>query len=318
MGMERKTATDKKQGPDTNTKKKKPAGNENSKRWVEFWNSSVRKKEAVSDEMQAERWNERAGDFGKHADGERRKKRITELLAFLKEAGFTPKGKKILDIGCGPGALSIPLAEAGAEVTSFDIASGMLDRIRETAKKESLKITTVEGSWWSADIGKLGFSKKFDLVIASSTPAIRDVETFDRMMACSKNLCYYNGYFGTNSAKAEDARKSLPEILGIESGREHAFGPGGRAHGGPGLMFAFMYLYTLGYRPTIKFNNRARPDMGWTEAAMRATERFGRDRKLTAVQKQKIKDYYKSIAVDGMIRHEPTNVSGMMVWNVKT
>ena len=291
--------------------------NENTRCWVEFWNASVRKKESVTDEEQAERWNEKAGDFGKHADSEQRKKRMTGLLAFLKKAGFTPKGKKILDIGCGPGALSIPLAKAGAEVTSFDIASGMLERIRETAGKENLKITTVEGSWWSADIDKLGFRKKYDLVIASSTPAIRDVETFDRMMACSKNLCYYNGYFGTNGAKAEEARKSLPEILGIESDRKRSFGPGGRAHGGPGLMYAFMYLYTLGYRPELQFNNRARPDMGWAEAAELAIGRFGRDRKLTAVQKRKVKDYYKSIAVDGMIRHEPGNVSGMMVWNVK-
>lgn len=308
------------------TKKRSPAGGsrkssakaENTKRWVEFWNASVTRKETVTDEMQAARWNERAGDFGRHADSDKRKKRITDLLAFLKEAGFTPKGKKILDIGCGPGALSIPLAQAGAKVTSFDIASGMLDRIREVARAEDLKITIVEGSWWSADIDTLGFRGAFDLVIASSTPAIRDAETFDRMMACSKKFCYYNGVFGTNGATEKETKKSLPEILGIESGRGHAFGPGGRAHGGPGLMYAFMYLYTLGYQPRIKFNSRASPDMGWAEAAERAIGRFGQDRNLTAVQKQKIKNYYKSTAVDGVIRHEPANVSGMMVWNVKT
>jgi len=295
---------------------RKPSQNDNAQCWVGFWKSSVKRKENVTDELQAERWNERAGDFGRHMEGEGRKKRITELLSLLKKAGFTPKGASILDIGCGPGALSLPLAREGAKVTSFDIASGMLDRIKETAKKEDLKITTVEGSWWSADIDRLGFRKKFDLVIASSTPAIRDVETFDRMMACSKKFCYYNGFFGVNDVPAEP-RQPLHEILGIEPRPGHSFGPGGQAHGGPGLMYAFMYLYTLGYRPLIKLNSHARPELSWAEAAEKAIERFGRDRTLTGEQKQKIRDYYRNAAVDGKYKHESGNIGGMMVWNVK-
>jgi 2-polyprenyl-3-methyl-5-hydroxy-6-metoxy-1,4-benzoquinol methylase len=290
---------------------------DNAKCWVDFWKSSVKRRENVPDEVQAARWNDRASEFGKRIDGEQRQKRITELLALLKKAGFTPEGASILDIGCGPGALSLPLARVGANVTSFDIASGMLDRIKETAKKENLKITTVEGSWWSADIDTLGFRKNFDLVIASSTPAIRDVDTFERMIACSKKYCYYNGFFGVNGAPA-DARQPLHEVLGIEPRQGHSFGPGGsRARGGPGLMYAFMYLYTLGYRPLIKFNSQTRPESGWAEAAEKAVERFGRDRELTGEQKKKIMDYYKNAAVDGKYNPEPGNIGGMMVWKIK-
>jgi ubiquinone/menaquinone biosynthesis C-methylase UbiE len=43
-------------------------------------------------------------------------------------------GMKALDAGCGPGRLTLPLAEAvgpGGEVTALDIQAGMLARVRE-------------------------------------------------------------------------------------------------------------------------------------------------------------------------------------------
>lgn len=51
-------------------------------------------------------------------------------------------GMSVLDAGCGPGRLTIPLAKAvGAEgqVVALDIQSGMLDRVREKAQAENLK-----------------------------------------------------------------------------------------------------------------------------------------------------------------------------------
>ncbi|NLD56817.1 MAG: methyltransferase domain-containing protein [Methanomicrobiales archaeon] len=289
---------------------------ESVQRWAEFWNAAVQQRETVTDEIQAARWNEMAEGFGRNMDGERKERRMADLLSVLREAGFSPEGVTVLDIGCGPGALSIPLARAGATVTSLDIATGMLDRLRGTAKDEKLDITPIECSWWSADIDKLGFRNAFDLVIASSTPAIKDAETFERMMACSKKYCYYNGFIGGNPRTAPE-RKSLAEVLGFEERKGHAFGPGGRARGGLGILFPFMYLYMQGIRPDIRFNRTARPEQDWDEAAGKAIERFSRTRELSPEQKETVRNYYKEIAVDGKIRHEPGALSAMMVWSVQ-
>ncbi len=50
-------------------------------------------------------------------------------------------GMRVLDAGCGPGRLAIPLAKkvgAHGEVTALDIQDEMLDRVREKAQAENL------------------------------------------------------------------------------------------------------------------------------------------------------------------------------------
>ena len=115
----------------------------------------------------AEFWNKRSGNYANNIEKDNRKKRTDEILELLEEAGFNPKGSRVLDIGCGPGTLTLPLSKLGAEVTALDISSGMLDRLKDSVKKESLPVDIVECSWWTADIDELGFRNKFDLVIAS-------------------------------------------------------------------------------------------------------------------------------------------------------
>ncbi len=66
-------------------------------------------------------------------------------------------GMKVLDFGCGPGRLTIPVAKrvgSGGEVTAFDIQAGMLQRVRSKAAAEKLdNIRFVQGG---AGEGKLG------------------------------------------------------------------------------------------------------------------------------------------------------------------
>lgn len=51
-------------------------------------------------------------------------------------------GMKVLDAGCGPGRLTLPLAEAvgsKGEITALDIQEGMLARVREKVEAACLK-----------------------------------------------------------------------------------------------------------------------------------------------------------------------------------
>src|SRR3972149_8887623 len=50
-------------------------------------------------------------------------------------------GMKVLDAGCGPGRLTIPIAQKigpQGEVVAMDIQSGMLQRVREKAKAANI------------------------------------------------------------------------------------------------------------------------------------------------------------------------------------
>ncbi len=85
--------------------------------------------------------------------------RIAETVALT--------GKKILDIGCGTGNLSIACASRGAEVVGFDINSGMLEVARMKIASANLddKIKLME-------IGVAEMTRNFEK------------ETFDACVSC--------------------------------------------------------------------------------------------------------------------------------------
>jgi len=48
--------------------------------------------------------------------------------------GFAKKtGNPVLELGCGTGRLTIPLAQAGVDITGLDVVPGMLERARQKA-----------------------------------------------------------------------------------------------------------------------------------------------------------------------------------------
>jgi SAM-dependent methyltransferase len=84
----------------------------------------------------------------------------------------------VLDIGCGPGLLVIPLAKSFKQVTALDISSEMLRYVRQNAAKENLtNITCVNRGFEYAVIGT--DVKQHDVVIASrSMGYVKDLKQF--------------------------------------------------------------------------------------------------------------------------------------------
>lgn len=65
-------------------------------------------------------------------------KNTEEIIQIIKK--FCKGKKRILDLGCGNGRISIPLAKHGFNVFGLDISNKMIEEAKKRAKKVNLKI----------------------------------------------------------------------------------------------------------------------------------------------------------------------------------
>jgi SAM-dependent methyltransferase len=80
-------------------------------------------------------------------------------LQFYKS--WLPKNKnaRILELCCGTGRLTLPIAKDGYDISGVDYTSTMLDQARAKASEEGLEVEFIE-----ADIRNLELNKKYDLI----------------------------------------------------------------------------------------------------------------------------------------------------------
>ncbi|MDX1528946.1 MAG: class I SAM-dependent methyltransferase [Gammaproteobacteria bacterium] len=86
---------------------------------------------------------------------------ITQRRAMLPLLKVRP-GERVLDVGCGVGRWSIPLAEAGAVVTGIDLSSTM---VSEASSRAAAKGVDRRCRFLQQDIADLRIDSKFDLIV---------------------------------------------------------------------------------------------------------------------------------------------------------
>ncbi len=113
-----------------------------------------------ANEDQIKFWNEKAGQEWVVLQ-ERMDANLAAIGdAVLAVAGAKP-GETVLDVGCGTGATSLALAQAGAKVTGLDISKPMLGLARSRALRAGLDITFID-----ADASAYAFRPEFDLIFS--------------------------------------------------------------------------------------------------------------------------------------------------------
>lgn len=149
-----------------------------------MWNSGISRKEE---------WNSRAESFNKGIS-----RAVTDEAALDKEDYISKMLARIevkpewsvLDIGCGPGTLAIPLAKKARSVTALDLSSEMLKHLKVNAAKSGVdNIRYLNFSWQDA------FGRKqvtgHDVVVASRSLMSGDMkEAIANIIAVTRQAAY--------------------------------------------------------------------------------------------------------------------------------
>jgi SAM-dependent methyltransferase len=96
----------------------------------------------------------------------------------------TASGCDVLELGCGTGRTTIPIAEAGCRVTGLDLSAQMLakcrDKLADQSEEVRQRISLVEGDMTEFDLGRT-----FALVTTPSRPFQHLVSVADQMACLS-------------------------------------------------------------------------------------------------------------------------------------
>lgn len=150
------------------------------------------------------------------------------------------KDDSILDVGAGTGAMTIPLARQVRRVTALDQSSGMLEVIRETAKKQMLgNITTVNMDWEDAQITSR--VESHDIVLASrSLPSTKSIVA---SLSSINNTARKLAYITWKADSRDTIEEEICKRLGIN------YKPF------PDYMLLYNLLYSLGIRANAEIFN---------------------------------------------------------------
>ena len=101
-------------------------------------------------------------------------------------------GGPILELACGTGRVSLPLAKAGFAVTGTDVSDSMLAEARKKAAAASVAI-----EWLKADVRSFDLGRKFPLVIFpfNTIAVMHEIEDLEACLASVKRHLAPGGRF---------------------------------------------------------------------------------------------------------------------------
>jgi len=233
---------------------------------------------------------------------ERSLKTTKKIIDIVKGRRVVIENARILDIGCGTGNYTLPLAQEAWAVIGVDFSESMISRLTEELKKHHFhNVSTLCASWKDLDITSSNFEKAFDIVWSSMSMAVREEEDVRKMEACSRNWCVYIGWGG---------KKKNPLMEEIFKIHDIAFQPPAATNNISAI------LNQIGRSHSLDFIETSWDWCGTCDEAVEDIsvhiEFFGG----TPIT-EKIKDVVSKYSQDGLLKHTTDAKLGIITWQVK-
>lgn len=253
-------------------------------------------------EVQQRIWDRVARDYG---DLPLPDFETNDFLRLMVQETSLTADMRTLDIGCGSGVYSMALASRVGEACGVDISPKMIDYAKERSQTLALRNTRFSCVDWSqADIDALGLRGAFDVVFAHMTPAICDYETFDKLNACSRNLCMME----KPTRRRDQIQDAAFRLIGLDRSDEQYHGS---------VLPAFTYLWYKGYCPQFYYHDdvwRGRKTV--EDMTAWCADRARLHKELTTEKEAAIRSFMESQAEDGYVQEVTTTTRVTIIWRV--
>ncbi len=258
--------------------------------WNDLWNQSVKN---LPKKNNSESWDNIAPKFSQWMDRDDYPQKILSRIKI-------DPSDSVLDVGCGSGAITIPLAQNADKVTAMDISSKMLEILTEQAEKSGLNnIKTINQRVEDMRIEEVG---RHDVVVASRSlngvPNIR--EELDKINAIAKKYVFIT-IWGVDNRKFEN---EMAELLGRES------------HSHPDYIYVYNILHEMGIYANVEMLecNTRNYYSSMEEALDRLRWRIG---DLNKDEESILREYLEQKMIktpDGTISYSNGNADWVLIW----
>lgn len=179
----------------------------------------------------------------------------------------------VLDIGCGPGTLAVPLAKMVKEVIAIDFSAQMLAELEAYAAREGVtNIRTVHLSWeddWS-------ILPPVDIAVASRSVEVKDIDmALSKMSLHARRACYITYKAGGSFVDMEILDYIGKKIIGK-----------------PDFWYIPVLLYQYGYLPKVDYIATERGNLRYGSASEFVESLIWSLGGLNEEQQAKAREYY--------------------------
>lgn len=140
----------------------------------------------------------------------------------------------LLDVGCGPGTICLPVAHRFKAVFGLDYSLGMLQRFQEVAQQKGIHHAQCIHKAWEDDWGDV---PECDIVVVSRATMVQDLEQAIEKLNNKAKMRVYT----THGVDGHFISEMILNAIGRQS------------QGMPNYIYAVNILQKMGYRPYVDY-----------------------------------------------------------------